>query len=165
MPRRPVCQFWWEREYLSSYASQSFRDTSVHGRTASLSIGDRLSLRSQVNTCYPHFKLLQDDTETLTSRLNLQHYLWKQQQGYLIHPAISCIQEKSLKIADIGAGTGIWLLDLSEQLPSTVQLDGFDIDVSQCPPRAWLPSNVAMRKLDIHDEIPKELVGVYGMSK
>ncbi|KAK0507995.1 hypothetical protein JMJ35_009884 [Cladonia borealis] len=95
------------------------------------------------------------------ARLNLQHYLWKQQQGYLIHPAISCMQEKSLKIADVGTGTGIWLLDLSEQLPSTVQLDGFDIDVSQCPPRAWLPSNVAMRKLDIHDEIPKELVGVY----
>lgn len=75
------------------------------------------------------------------------------------------MQEKSLKIADIGAGTGIWLLDLSEQLPSSVQLDGFDIDVSQCPPRAWLPSNVAMRKLDIDDEIPEELVGVYGMSE
>ncbi len=72
------------------------------------------------------------------------------------------MQETHLKIADIGTGTGIWLLDLSDSLPSSIQLDGFDIDLSQCPPRPWLPPNVSMRNLNIHDETPEDMLEIYG---
>ncbi|MCJ1431029.1 hypothetical protein MMC27_000379 [Xylographa pallens] len=94
------------------------------------------------------------------SRLDLQHYIWKQSQGYLVHPNIP-LDPEDLKIADIGTGTGIWLLDLADQLPVSVQLDGFDIDTSQCPPAEWLPENVAIHKLDIYGEIPRRFYGQY----
>lgn len=55
----------------------------------------------------------------------------------------------------------IWLLDLALTLPPTAQLDGFDIDISDCPHEQWLPQNVTMRYLDALDEIPERLVGVY----
>lgn len=38
-------------------------------------------------------------------RLNLQHFLWRESLGYLLHPDI-VIPEKGLKIADVGTGTG-----------------------------------------------------------
>lgn len=38
-------------------------------------------------------------------RLNFQHYIWKDQIGYLLHPSIPR-EGDSLKIADIGTGTG-----------------------------------------------------------
>jgi len=94
------------------------------------------------------------------SRLNLQHYIWKQAQDYLVHPNIP-LDAEGLKIADIGTGTGIWLLDLADQLPASVQLHGFDIDTSQCPPGEWLPRNVSIHKLDIFGEIPQRFCGQY----
>lgn len=39
-------------------------------------------------------------------RLNLQHYLWKDQTGYLLHPSISLSGAENLRIADVGTGTG-----------------------------------------------------------
>ncbi|KAL2041837.1 hypothetical protein N7G274_005621 [Stereocaulon virgatum] len=95
-----------------------------------------------------------------TARLNLQHYLWKDQTGYLIHPNIP-IRDTTLKVADVGTGTGIWLLDLAKTLRPTTQLDGFDIDIADCPPKEWLPPNVRMHQLDIFKEIPEHLTGVY----
>jgi hypothetical protein len=92
----------------------------------------------------------------------LQHYLWKQRQGFLVHPSIP-IHTGSLKIADIGTGTGIWLLDLASTIPSSTQLHGFDVDLSQCPPKEWLPSNVSMQLLNIYEEVPEELQEQYGM--
>ena len=97
------------------------------------------------------------------NRLNLQHYLWKQSLGFLVHPrALPKIDNP--RIADLGTGTGIWLLDLSESLPTSAQLDGFDVDLSQAPPTEWLPQNVSLRKLDILQELPEDLVGQFGRS-
>ena len=39
-------------------------------------------------------------------RLNLQHYLWKDQIGYLLHPSIPLSEIENPKIADVGTGTG-----------------------------------------------------------
>ena len=40
-------------------------------------------------------------------RLNLQHYLWTQMFGYLLHPSIDIDKsQENLKVADIGTGTG-----------------------------------------------------------
>ena len=55
----------------------------------------------------------------------------------------------------------IWLLDLARTLPPTTRLDGFDIDISDCPPEQWLPRNIKMRYLDALGEIPSHLVGIY----
>ncbi|MCJ1252157.1 hypothetical protein MMC30_009396 [Trapelia coarctata] len=94
------------------------------------------------------------------TRLNLQHYLWKQMFGYLLHPSIDTSSE-NLKVADIGTGTGVWLTDLLHHVASTAQLDGFDVDTSQAPPQEWLPANVKIRKWDIFTEVPDELVEQY----
>lgn len=40
-----------------------------------------------------------------TDRLNLQHFLWKQQLGYNLHPQIPT-DSPDLKIADVATGTG-----------------------------------------------------------
>ena len=99
------------------------------------------------------------------TRLNLQHYIWKQSVGFLKHPKIPLGKEdgKKLRIADIGTGTGIWLLDLAGSLPPSAQLEGLDLDLSQCPPKEWLPENVKMRELNVYDDIPEDLVGVFGV--
>jgi len=40
-------------------------------------------------------------------------------------------------------------------------LDGFDINLSQGPHPEWLPSAVNVSKLDLFQDPPEELVGVY----
>lgn len=40
-----------------------------------------------------------------STRLNLQHYIWKESMGYIIHPSISLLNS-NVFIADIGTGTG-----------------------------------------------------------
>ena len=42
-----------------------------------------------------------------SARLNPQHFLWKEEQGFLLHPRISFDANKSVRIADIGTGTGL----------------------------------------------------------
>ena len=46
-------------------------------------------------------------------------------------------------------------------VPSSTQLDGFDIDLTQSPPKPWLPSNVAMHKLDAFSSLTQDRVGIY----
>lgn len=95
-----------------------------------------------------------------STRLNLQHYLWKDAVGYNIHPDIPVQNSKDFKIADVGTGTGIWLIDLNRQLPLSC-FDGFDVSADQYPPKEWLPANLSLETLDIHKEIPEELKGKY----
>ncbi|KAL2832767.1 S-adenosyl-L-methionine-dependent methyltransferase [Aspergillus pseudoustus] len=93
------------------------------------------------------------------SRLNLQHYWVEETLGYLLHPDIPVAD--NAKIADIATGTGIWPISLSRRVPSTVQIDGFDITTAMFPPADWLPANVSLRTLDILKPLPDELRGVY----
>ncbi|PYI14349.1 UMTA methyltransferase family protein [Aspergillus violaceofuscus CBS 115571] len=69
-------------------------------------------------------------------RLNLQHSLWTQMFGYLLHPLIDT-SNPHLKVADLGTGTAL------------------------TPPRAFLPSNVRLHEWDIFSEVPEHLVGQY----
>ena len=39
------------------------------------------------------------------SRLNAQHYLWKQSCGFNLHPQLPIPLDRELRIADIGTGT------------------------------------------------------------
>ncbi|KAF1992984.1 S-adenosyl-L-methionine-dependent methyltransferase [Amniculicola lignicola CBS 123094] len=90
------------------------------------------------------------------ARTTLQHYLYKDSLKYLLHPSIP-IDGEDLKVAEIGVGTCIWLIELARELPSLVQLDGIDINFTQCPPKEWLPSNIRWVLHNIFSEPPEEL--------
>jgi hypothetical protein len=55
----------------------------------------------------------------------------------------------------------IWLTDLADEFPATVQLDGLDISFDAAPPRDWLSPNMNLHHWDIKAEVPEHLVGVY----
>jgi hypothetical protein len=40
-------------------------------------------------------------------RLNLQHYIWKENMGYILHPSIE-LPSTGVRIADVGTGTGYY---------------------------------------------------------
>ncbi|OTA99274.1 hypothetical protein M426DRAFT_16569 [Hypoxylon sp. CI-4A] len=93
------------------------------------------------------------------ARLNLQYFLWKD-GGFSLHPSIPTSIE-NLRVAEIGVGTGIWLVDLARTLPPSARIDGFDIDLSQCSPREWLPSNVSVHQVDCLAPLPETLLEQY----
>ena len=99
-----------------------------------------------------------DRSYSAASRLNLQFYLWKNTLTFNLHPSIPALKGNA-RIADIATGTGIWLLDLAQEVPATVQMDGMDITLSQAPPKQWLPSNISMRAWDMFEDVPEDLVG------
>ncbi|KAH7012152.1 S-adenosyl-L-methionine-dependent methyltransferase [Microdochium trichocladiopsis] len=105
------------------------------------------------------------------SRLNLQHYLWKETQRYLLHPWVreqlrTSAETGRLKVADLATGTGIWLLDLSrssELQDLALALHGFDISSMQFPHAAWLPENLSFDVRDILTDPPNELWGTFDL--
>ena len=94
---------------------------------------------------------------TAAVRLNLQYFLWKEALGFNLHPSIP-LPKNNVKIADVGSGTAIWLLDVAREQPSA-QLYGFDINIAQAPPKQWLPPNVALRVWNVFDEVPEDMIG------
>lgn len=40
-----------------------------------------------------------------STRLNLQHYIWKEALGCILHPSIK-LSGSDIRIADVGTGTG-----------------------------------------------------------
>lgn len=104
-----------------------------------------------------------------SARLTLQHWLWMHRIRYILHPSIRLSSSAShpLKIADIGTGNAIWLIELasSPHLPPGALLDGFDISPDQYPAQKWLPENISLACLDAMGEgdhvVPPELVGKY----
>ncbi|KAF2440274.1 S-adenosyl-L-methionine-dependent methyltransferase [Karstenula rhodostoma CBS 690.94] len=96
-----------------------------------------------------------------SSRLNLSFFLWKDLLRFNLHPDISEGLGPNARIADVATGTGIWMLDLSREVPSTTTIHGFDIDLSQCPPPSSFPPNVKITKWDMFTPPPAELVGTF----
>ena len=76
--------------------------------------GLMLLLPGTTDACYVNEGFLTYDNP----RLNLQHYLWKDQTGYLLHPSIP-LSNPNIKIADIGTGTGYEALSSPPLLLST----------------------------------------------
>jgi len=64
-----------------------------------------------------------DRSHAASCRLNLQHYLRKAAIGYHAHPSIPI--SSATIVADIAAGTGMWLVDLAQNHPK-IQFEGFD---------------------------------------
>ena len=101
-----------------------------------------------------------DRSHAAAARLNLQFYLWKDALKFNIHPSILPSLPKKASIAEVASGTGMWLIDVSRELPEA-QLDGFDLNLRQVPHEKWLPSNVRVRHWNILEDPPNDLVGKY----
>ena len=98
-----------------------------------------------------------------SARLHFQHHLWSETFGYHLNPSIPTDQ-KDLSIADMGSGTGIWLLELERRLPSpAARLCGLDISSDQFPRPEWLPPNARFIEADAFDPAgpPADLVGAF----
>ncbi|RYC61395.1 hypothetical protein CHU98_g4820 [Xylaria longipes] len=109
------------------------------------------------------------------SRLNLQHFMYKDAQGFLLHPVIQADlhhkqEEKqngskdSLRVADLATGTAIWLFDLiksPEVSGLDVQFQGFDISRALFPHSSWLPKNIVLSTSNLLEEPPRSLHGQF----
>ncbi|KAK2599127.1 hypothetical protein QQS21_005388 [Conoideocrella luteorostrata] len=80
--------------------------------------------------------------------------------GYNLHPSVPR-EGPSLKIADVGTGTGVWLLDLRQELDPTAELVGIDVDISQAAPKQWLPENISLREWSVFTDVPDDLVEMF----
>ncbi|KAJ5649244.1 uncharacterized protein N7484_002967 [Penicillium longicatenatum] len=92
-------------------------------------------------------------------RLYAEHLLWKLHRGYELHPDIEVTD--NTKIAELGTGTAVWLMDLARQLPPTVELHGYDICDDQFPQKELWPKNVKLSLLDSLSDPPASLEGQY----
>ncbi|KAI1200883.1 hypothetical protein F5X97DRAFT_292391, partial [Nemania serpens] len=108
-------------------------------------------------------------------RLNLQHFVYKDAQGFLLHPTIQAeLRRKNeskqtgtqepLYVADLATGTGIWLFDLAKS-PEVSGLDiqyrGLDISRASFPHSAWLPKNIVLSTSNLLEEPPESLHGQF----
>ncbi|KAG9247445.1 S-adenosyl-L-methionine-dependent methyltransferase [Calycina marina] len=80
--------------------------------------------------------------------------------GFLIHPNIPN-PSAATKIADIGAGSGAWLLSVAKLLPATTQLGGFDVSFTAFPPSQIRASNVTFMVHDMLFPFPPSEPGTY----
>ncbi|KAJ5520142.1 hypothetical protein N7463_000595 [Penicillium fimorum] len=94
-----------------------------------------------------------------SERLERQYKAWQANIGYLLHPSIK--QHDRMRIADVGTGTGIWLRDLASVLPTTCQLDGFDLSGVMFPPKDTLPENITFHLQNLLEPFPEEYLGEY----
>ncbi|KAK4503106.1 hypothetical protein PRZ48_006533 [Zasmidium cellare] len=95
-----------------------------------------------------------------SARLHLQHQVWISSLGYLLHPSIPLSNPQPLHIAEIGAGTGLFALQLASHLP-TATIHAYDLSLAQSPPQPWWPPNTTFSELDIFAPIPPHLQGKY----
>ncbi|KAI1352227.1 hypothetical protein F5Y01DRAFT_324425 [Xylaria sp. FL0043] len=109
------------------------------------------------------------------SRLNLQHFMYKDAQGFLLHLVIQkelrdkqesrqTGGEELLHVADLATGTGIWLFDLlksPEVKGLNIQHYGFDISRALFPHNSWLPKNVILSTSNLLEEPPQAFYGKF----
>jgi SAM-dependent methyltransferase len=94
------------------------------------------------------------------NRLDEQHIFTTKNLGFLLHPNISHPSSKA-KIADIGAGSGAWLLDVAKHLPSTCHFTGFDVTDSAFPAKETLPPKVSFKVQDMFLPFAPEDLGTF----
>ncbi|KAJ5218125.1 uncharacterized protein N7498_000224 [Penicillium cinerascens] len=103
-----------------------------------------------------------------SERLEMQFKAWQANIGYLLHPAIKT--HDHMRIADVGTGTGlvanpserrkIWLRELADVLPSTCQLDGFDLSDTMFPSK----ENISFHHQNLLELFPDEYLGKYDVA-
>lgn len=68
-----------------------------------------------------------------------------------------------VSVADVGTGTGIWLVDLASSLPPTARLDGYDFNTSKFRPATSRPPNVQLLEANAAEPFAPELQGQYDL--
>ncbi|KAF2837800.1 hypothetical protein M501DRAFT_995036 [Patellaria atrata CBS 101060] len=104
-----------------------------------------------------------------SARLHLQHWLWKSQTGWNIHPSInipSTLGEgETYRIADQGAGNCAWILEVADELPSGIKphtkLYGFDVSLANFPAADNCSPEVHFAQLNAFDDVPENLTGIF----
>ncbi|KAF1999722.1 hypothetical protein P154DRAFT_523048 [Amniculicola lignicola CBS 123094] len=98
--------------------------------------------------------------DEIPERLDEQHIFTTKTLGFLVHPNLS-ITSPTAKIADVGTGSGVWLLDVAKNRPSTCQFTGFDVTTSAFPASETWPPNVSFKIHDMFLPFPASEVGTY----
>lgn len=57
-----------------------------------------------------------------SQRLDGQHFVWKKNLGFLLHPSVIASIPQDARIGDVGTGTGVWLIDLANESKDTNRL-------------------------------------------
>ncbi|KAJ5731187.1 uncharacterized protein N7483_005695 [Penicillium malachiteum] len=102
------------------------------------------------------YLLKRDQIEAI--RLGSRHLLWQLHLKHLLHPEIPTTD--GMVIADIGAGTGLWALEVANQFPS-LRVTAFDIAGTHFPSPEFWPSNAKFALLNSLQDVPSELVGQF----
>jgi len=78
----------------------------------------------------------------------------------VLHPSIPTKTEH-VKIADVGTGNVIWLMERLPYVLASTQLDGFDVSTDPFPAKESVPANISLDLFDAFGDIPAHLVGRY----
>lgn len=83
-------------------------------------------------------------------RLDLQHHIWRLLLGGRLFtaPLASPEGEDGLRILDLGTGTGIWAIDVADEIPNS---SVYGIDLSPIQPE-WVPNNCHFHVDDYEDQ-------------
>ena len=94
-----------------------------------------------------------------SARLHLQHAVFVNGLGYLMHSAVP-IGPGSL-VGDVATGTGVFPLSLATAHPEA-RIEASDISLAQVPSKHWWPANVKFTLLDaLQDPVPAGLLERY----
>ncbi|QIX00768.1 hypothetical protein AMS68_006285 [Peltaster fructicola] len=104
----------------------------------------------------PEYVLPRDASET--ERLNAQDLIWVSSIGFRAHPEIVKSIPKNARIADVGTGTGVWLIRLGSD---EYQLEGLDMSDLQYP--ASHPENLTFHTLNILEPVPEKYKARYDL--
>ncbi|KAK6443602.1 hypothetical protein LTR95_000429 [Oleoguttula sp. CCFEE 5521] len=106
------------------------------------------------------YKLPRDARES--QRLDAQHGALRTNVGFLLHHCIVDALPKvgPIKIADLGTGTGAWLLELAEEMEDArITYTGLDISDVQFP--AAPPSGVSFKTYDMLSPVPAQFLSAF----
>jgi predicted O-methyltransferase YrrM len=94
-----------------------------------------------------------------SARLHLQHAVFVNGLGYLLHPAVP-IEPASI-VAEVATGTGIFALALAAAHPEA-RVEASDISLDQVPSQHWWPANATFVVLDVlQDPLAAHLLARY----
>lgn len=94
-----------------------------------------------------------------SARLHLQHAVFVDGLGYLMHPDVP-VGPASL-VAEVATGTGIFALALAAAYPEA-RVEASDISLAQVPGKHWWPANVSFTVLDVlQDPLPATMLERY----
>ncbi|KND90828.1 hypothetical protein TOPH_04636 [Tolypocladium ophioglossoides CBS 100239] len=131
----------------SAYGSD--RDTAFTGSVTSSIFDYRYENGRRYHAYREGQYVLPNDAQE-QERLDLQHHIWRLLLGGRLYTAPLPPPETapSLRILDLGTGTGIWAIDMADEFPSA---DVSGVDLSPIQPE-WVPNNCRFHVDDYEDQ-------------